>query len=350
MQVRQIETMAEFESLRSDWNAAFAADPCASVFMSWDWLRGWLEIAPDDWCVLAARESMFSRWIGFLPLIQRGSRHALRFDQVRELRMAGEPAADYTGFVCPAGAQRRVLHALANHLATELAWDKLRFEEVRDPRLPEFLDGLPVGINVLDHQGTGCPRMALPATWEQYLRGLSSATRQSLRRRLREAEGRFIVQRSDAGGPAHLMVDALIDMAEHRTREHPDPHTWRLAAPLKRCADAGLAKLLTLRHDGEPAACVAMLLDAKDRSCGVWVTSFNERFAEFSPGRVAVALAIRDAIAEGWTWFDFMRGQESYKFQFGASNVHSRTVMMQRSTLQATLRRGLHGVREALHI
>jgi CelD/BcsL family acetyltransferase involved in cellulose biosynthesis len=349
MQVREIDTIAEFERLRGDWSAAFAADAHASVFMSWDWLRGWFDVTPHPWTVLAARERDRGPWLGFLPISLRGSRSALRVDHLREVHMAGEPAADYTGFVCRSDAEASVIRALAQYVANDLPWDKLRFEEVRDPRMAAFLACMPGNMHVLEHQGTPCPGMPLPATWEELMQSLSRSTRQSLRKRMRVAEKEFRVTRFD-GRDDEAMIDALIQMAIARTRDDPDPHTWRLHGPLRRCAAAGIGRMVMLWRGRTPAAAVASLIDARTSSNGLWVTSFDERFAELSPGRVAVAIAIRDAIEAGLRHFDFMRGEEPYKFQFGAVSAHNRTLNMERPTFQAALRRGISGVRESLRI
>ena len=44
------------------------------------------------------------------------------------------------------------------------------------------------------------------------------------------------------------------------------------------------------------------------------------------------------------TTFDFLRGEEPYKFQ------HNRTLIIERPTLQAALRRGISEVRDSLRI
>src|SRR4030095_8096301 len=100
--------MDEFEALRSPWDGVFASDPNASVFVSWAWLRGWFETSPHPWTVLAARSDAGGPWMGFIPVSFCGGA-IYRFDRVREIRMAGEPAADYTGFVCEPSVEKAVI-------------------------------------------------------------------------------------------------------------------------------------------------------------------------------------------------------------------------------------------------
>src|SRR5262245_23069557 len=137
MQVSLINRLDEFDALRSSWDGVFAADPHASVFVSWAWLRGWFQTSPHPWSVLAARKDANSPWLGFLPISVRQAT-IYRLDQVREIRMGGEPAADYTGFVCDPSHEKDIIAALADFMANEMPWDRLRLKEINDPRINQF--------------------------------------------------------------------------------------------------------------------------------------------------------------------------------------------------------------------
>jgi CelD/BcsL family acetyltransferase involved in cellulose biosynthesis len=185
------------------------------------------------------------------------------------------------------------------------------------------------------------------------MRSLSPATRNSLRKRLNRAERVFQVERLD--GPRDTaqidaMIDPLIEMAIRRTRAQPDPHTWRLHSMLRQCARAGLAHVVMLLDGHTPVAGAAALMNRKDRSLGLYLTAFDERYAQCSPGRVVISAMIRDAIDMKMRVFDFLRGEEPYKMQFGGVSRHNRTLIIERPTLQAALRRGLNGVREHLRM
>ena len=92
MQVDCITNIEQFNKLKSNWEAVYAADPNVTIFVSWGWLRGWFEVVPDRWLVLAARPENTSAYVAFLPLrINAGQ---------RRLQMGGNHLADHTGFVC----------------------------------------------------------------------------------------------------------------------------------------------------------------------------------------------------------------------------------------------------------
>ena len=84
-----------------------------------------------------------------------------------------------------------------------------------------------------------------------------------------------------------------------------------------RCAfDEGCLQLAFLEIGGEKAAGY-LDLDYLNR---IWVynSELDRRFTEYSPGWVLLAYLLRWANENGRDEFDFMRGDEDYKYRFGA--------------------------------
>jgi CelD/BcsL family acetyltransferase involved in cellulose biosynthesis len=54
-----------------------------------------------------------------------------------------------------------------------------------------------------------------------------------------------------------------------------------------------------------------------DGTVGLYNSGFEPSWAALSPGLVLLTHLIRDAIARGKTRFDFLRGEERYKYEFG---------------------------------
>ena len=72
---------------------------------------------------------------------------------------------------------------------------------------------------------------------------------------------------------------------------------WLLEAP-----DGPLASFLTLEWDG---------------TVGLYNSGFRPEAAALSPGLVLLTHIVRDAIERGRRRFDFLRGEERYKYEFG---------------------------------
>jgi CelD/BcsL family acetyltransferase involved in cellulose biosynthesis len=80
----------------------------------------------------------------------------------------------------------------------------------------------------------------------------------------------------------------------------------------------GVLNLAFLEIDGQRAACNFSF----DYNNQVWLynSGINPEFQELSPGWVILGKLIQWCTEQGKTRFDFMRGDEEYKYRFGAHN------------------------------
>jgi len=335
MDVARVETLDELVALRQGWEALHAEDPHATVFTSWSWLRGWLERGPAGWLILVVHRRGGDRPIALLPL--RGVQASGSQGQATTLAMAGWPAADYTGFFCAPGHEERALAALAGYLSDQPTWDRLDLRDVDDPRLRPWLSCFdPARFTTRCAVGEICPRIALPSSWDAYLRhSLGPRRRESLRRKMRQLEQ----------VPGYRVEDAVDDDVASAVRRVVESwqRRWQTAAPeelegyvaaLERCAERDQLWLRTLWSGERPLAVMAAFHDRPRDAFRYYLSGFDPAFGRFSPGTVLVGQAIRHSIAEGYRIFDFMRGDEAYKYDFGAERHR---------TLNATVERRVAG-------
>ena len=187
MQVNRIDNIHQFDQLKTGWETVYAADPHAHLFVSWMRLRGWFEITPYDWFVLAVRPDNESPYVAFLPLIMRAPQ-TYTFSPIRVLHMGGWPLAEYTGFICSPEYEKTALAALALYIQQQLGWDSFQLEYFLDPRLDFFLECFPQkGFNIQQLDHIPCLSIPLPATWEQYSRDFMGK-RKTLKRKMKQIE------------------------------------------------------------------------------------------------------------------------------------------------------------------
>jgi len=105
--------------------------------VSWAWLRGWFEVTPHAWRVLAARPAPKAPYVAFFPVSVRPARR-YGVEGSRELYMGGNPGADYTGFVCLPEYEERAVSAFAAFVQRQMKWDRFHLKDVLDPRLDFF--------------------------------------------------------------------------------------------------------------------------------------------------------------------------------------------------------------------
>lgn len=178
------------------------------------------------------------------------------------------------------------------------------------------------GLRVFEEQIEVCPIIPLPATFDDYLEMLDSKQRREINRKLRRAiaaDTTFHVV-----GPAEDIdeaTDAFLELLQSSTFEKRDwLNEGRRAVfhDVARAAQAdGTLQLMFASVDGRKAAGL-FNFDYNDR---IWVYNSGldpTAFSGLSLGVVLTAQAIEQAIEDGRTEFDFLRGDEEYKYRFGA--------------------------------
>jgi CelD/BcsL family acetyltransferase involved in cellulose biosynthesis len=344
MRIDVIDTSPAFARLEDNWNAVYDADPDAQLFMSWKWLSGWLQQIASPWLILAARasDSASAPYVAFFPLRIQTKMENARFHN--ELNMAGNFAADYTGILCAPGAEHQAVPAFARYLK-QMNWARMNLDNIRlsEPRLRLLLAHFPkasfqtseisrVGkVDGIDNNL--CPFAALPPDWDAYLATLSANTRQKIRRLLKlvDEKGEYRISQST---PETIERDlnTLLQFWEIKWKPRKgnlvQPLVRSNRAMLARSFKAGLLFLPTLWKEDRPLAALATLMDPRKHTFLFYMTGRDETFDGHPPGVILHAHSIRHAIANGFTEYDFLRGNESYKYSFGVKERRIRCVVV----------------------
>ncbi|MDO8979005.1 MAG: GNAT family N-acetyltransferase [Afipia sp.] len=344
MRIEVIDTLADFAKLEDNWNAIYDADPDAQLFMSWKWLSCWLRQIASPWFVLAAKADSKADgpYVAFLPMRIQTKTENGRIHN--ELNMAGNFSADYTGLLCAPGAEHVAIPAFARHVK-QLNWSRLNFDNFRvsEPRMRLLLAHFPkANFQTSETNRVGkvdgidnslCPFAVLPSSWDSYLETLSTNTRQKIRRLLRmvDATGEY---RITVATPETFERDlaTLLQFWETKWKPRKGDLTQTLVrsnrAMLTRSYQAGLLYLPTLWKEDRPLVALATLMDTRKHAFLFYMTGRDETFEGPPPGVILHAHSIRHAIANGFTEYDFLRGNEPYKYSFGVKERHIRCTVV----------------------
>ncbi len=170
-----------------------------------------------------------------------------------------------------------------------------------------------------------CPVIPLANSFEAYLKGIDSKQRREINRKLRRAQGadaQLVVVGPD--DDVDTAVTDFLDLLQKSTFEKRDWLTDGRRAVFYDAAHAaqkaGTLQLLFIEVRGKKAAGL-FNFDYKDR---IWVYNSGldpALFGALSLGVVITAKAIEYAIENGRATFDFLRGNETYKYRFGAQDT-----------------------------
>ncbi len=94
-------------------------------------------------------------------------------------------------------------------------------------------------------------------------------------------------------------------------------------------AEEGLVRLSFVELDGARVAGL-LAFDAGDALL-LYNSGYDPALAHASVGIVSKALLLREAIAEGKRWFDFLRGAEPYKYDLGGKDYEVHTLTVRRA-------------------
>jgi hypothetical protein len=347
MQVYRIDDTHKFDQLRTDWDAAYAVDPNTTVFTSWSWLRGWIEGTSDNWTVLATRPDATSPYCAFLTLSMDDTRGRLSRGT---LQIGGDPWADHAGFVCVPRYDRRAVEGFAEYVQRQLQWDRFHLRNVFDSRLDFFLSCFRRGYDVRQLDRLSCPYVPLPSTWDHYVEDyLSSSVRKNLRYYTRRIErlDDFHVTRVQADN-LESQIETLLALWQSRWGLKPEHVLDLLRITFRRCFESNRLWLTILWKGTTPIAGLAAFVDRQRSTVSYWIGGYNDAFSKLSPGNVMVGYSIRYAIENRFRVYDFLRGDEPYKFSFGALERFNTNVTITRRSARLALSKLIGVLRKSL--
>jgi CelD/BcsL family acetyltransferase involved in cellulose biosynthesis len=184
---------------------------------------------------------------------------------------------------------------------------------------------LHAGLKVEVEQIETCPTIDLPADWEHYLTILRGKDRHELRRKLRRAEAAVRLEYRVTQDAAQLEADMDTFVALHRMSQQDAKQGFM--TPEKEAFFRDMARhmwaqgwldLAFLSADGTPIATLCCF--TYGTTYAAYNSGYHPAYSDLSAGILLFAERIRTAMSRGFTTFDFMRGNESYKYRFGATD------------------------------
>lgn len=308
------------------WWGAFASE---NPMLSWDWLGAWWEAFARrrQLRVIALKDG--DELVGLAPLfLERG----FGFETF-QLLGSGRACSDYLRFLIAPGREADVAQELASFLRVELTRGpklvarSLVLEGI-EPTAPWhllFRDAMAErGFDVHQRPLENAWRLELPADWDQLLRDLPSGQR----RKARKAVARF-----DAGELTLIASDATLDSDQsldvlerlHQARQQTKGNSGCYGDPrfglflreaARRLAKKKRARVLTIEANRRPVSVDLELVGTE--GAAMYQCGFDPTASAWEPGHALFTASIRDAIARGYRYFDFLRGDEPYKAAWGA--------------------------------
>lgn len=312
----KVETFDRLEAIGpAAWSALHEGARLRSPFLTFAWQRAWVgAFAPDRRLDIRTVKDAAGQLVAILPLYEKA--HGLL-----EL-IGGRDVSDYLDLLALAGREGEAWSALLAARGDGPEW-LLHAVPAQSPTvtaLPALAGAADVAVTLAVEER--CPVLPLPGSWDAYLAGLGGKHRHEMQRKIRRLWrevpdarvscaatvddiarrfGDFLaLHRRSRAGKARFMDERMEDFFRHAVgalAAHDAARVWFLDT-----AAGPIATFVTLEWDG---------------TAGLYNSGFDPAQAALSPGLVLLARLIEDAIERGKQRFDFLRGEERYKYDFG---------------------------------
>ena len=328
MLLKVIRTSQEFDALADPWNDLLDCSASHVPFLRHEYLAAW-------WRTLGGGEwpnGELHVVLGYRPDGSLGAVAPLFYTHNK----AGEPAlmllgsieiSDYLDFILCEDTAGEFIDALLDNLGETQppSWKTLDLYNLLEtsPTL-KLLEssasrhGWQFSQERLQH----CPYIPLPGDWETYLAGIDKKQRHEIRRKMRRAEGyevpvRWYFVQEEPGLDEHIEAFFLLMEQDEEKRAFLTPvMRAQIRATIWLAFQGGWLQLAFLEAGGEKAAAYLNF----DYGNHIWVynSGLNYNFSALSPGWVLLGYLLQWANENKRAAFDFMRGDEDYKYRFGA--------------------------------
>jgi len=320
------------------WNNLVEQSIADTPFSRHEYLSEWWKtLGGGEWSqaelvLISATEN--DQLVGIAPLF------ITEYDGRQALMLVGSiEISDYLDLIVRADDLPRFLSGLLDFLASRFAsngnWSAIDWYNLPDssPTLAALkTESGRRGWTHHEEIYRPTPRIALNGSFEEYLSRLDKKQRHEIRRKMRRAaesgKVRFYVVDKDAD------IETELDSFFHLMVQDPNKAMFlrdamrdQMSTTIRAAHEGGYLWLGFLEVEGVKAA-ASLNFDYKNKLWG-YNSGVRRDFMELSPGWVLLAHVIQWCCENGRYEFDFMRGDEEYKYRFGGVN---RYVMRERVT------------------
>lgn len=313
-----VSSPGEFIKLEGDWNE-FWQRAHGAIFQSHSWISAWLQADPDarKWRLHVALARCDGRIAAILPLAIR------RYYGVHVLEFAAQRFSDYCDGIGPPD----LLQALWSQVVQQGGFDVIRLRNVA----PEAATRLALASAPLSFltEGEEVISLRLRSVWpngDAWLRTLNKKKKSNNARgrRMLAELGDVTVERFHQAMPVETILK-LANLKKQWLRETKarsallDGGPGLLIAFVESLAKIDRLYAFVIRCGGDVVAGAINATHGKR----VWAyfAAYDPRFQRVSPGILLMTEYTQRALDEGFEEVDYLRGNETYKFEFATAHA-----------------------------
>lgn len=345
-----------FRSIRDEWRQLAAASG-VSPFLSWEWQSTWNNSFGSDGEPFILKTYRGNELIGIFPLRQQKKR--LLGMRLKRLGFIGEETggADYLDLIAKPEDRLQVLSSNLAFLKENGHIDLLCLDNMASvSQTAQFLRALSKTDEALryrESQSSVCPKIDLSLGWPSILKQGKRSS--NFKRRLKQIEKMPNFQFRSVTAPDEMGPAFERFLVLHEKRWLSDGGSELSGHPkliafqrdvVREMVDTGLLRFDELWIEGECRASVYGFDDGQ--TFYYYNAGYDPEWARFSVGLVLIGLSIRHAVERGNKVYDFLRGEETYKFDWANQTEELVSATLARKTLPVIAHVALEQLNESV--
>ena len=306
--------IVSFQEIEREWESVLRDSPENTLFLTSQWQKVWWDTFGDGHTMCGFTYPESNEISAIASLAKSGDTVSF---------IGSEATFDYNDFLIRPGHEVGFYQALLDCME-EQKFGMLRLVSLRETSptlqiLPDLARKHGYTVEVKEEDVTS--GIGLPSTWDEYLSLLNKKDRHELRRKIRRMDSQTDWKWYSLTEPTEvnerlgefikLMRQSRADKDEFMTPER-ERFFYNIA---QRMSELGLLQLYFLHMDGVTVA-TSLCFDYGGSRL-LYNSGYDPGYAYYSVGLLLNAMCLKDAIEQGLTYFDFLRGPEPYKAHLG---------------------------------
>ena len=325
LEITEIDTFDQILELEPHWNHILQRSSSNNIFLTWEWIstcwRNYNNNRRLNTLLIKDRDSVE----GILPLALTKTKRVKK----KRLEFIGVGVSDYQDFILTDKKNESINVLIGYFQEHKENWDVIDLQDVPENSSSLLLcdSSTKQGYKTKETIQSICPYLPIKGTWENYFDSLSKNMRGSLRRTRKRLAEAYTVE-------FHICNerDSLEDLLQHFFRLHKE--SWRerkgqnsVLTPIFEKFHTDMAKLLFERGwlnlsfimaDNVP---IASIYGAEyNKKFYYFLMGFDPEYSKYGVGQLLFKHLIKYCFDKGLQEFDFLKGDEPYKYRWTKSN------------------------------
>jgi CelD/BcsL family acetyltransferase involved in cellulose biosynthesis len=307
-----------FVSLANAWPELLAASRANHIFFTSQWLTAWWQVFGGDYDLFLLTVGDGAELAGIAPFKRKDGK--LSF-------IGSSDVCDYMDFIVRNGREEFVFSQLLDYMEKQ-EWNGIELENVL-PNSPTLKFFVPLarkrGYQIDLKQTNVSPQLILPASWEDYLALLTTKDRHEIRRKLRRLEQNESINYSAVIAKELFpqAAESFFTLFRLSNAEKANFMTGKkkefFTTMISLLAEHGNVRLSFMEMDKKRVS-ATLCFDYND-DIYLYNSAYDKEYSALSVSQLLEVYNIRDAINNGKKRFDFLSGNEPYKYDLGGQDV-----------------------------